>query len=151
MNNFQSRVFDIEIQFNFANYIKCKQLSAICKVLTKVVSSITISYTNIPDSKQFTKLFISCAYVETLIFDLYDAPKLDFLKLNSKVRFGIKYLQFRLKHADDLLTLLTQIDVAPSLKPERVDVTVFESEIKLTNEDLSIFKFRVRLCANTKI
>ena len=115
MDNFQGCIFDIEIQFNFANSIKKKQLNSLCKILSKVIKSVTISYSNIPDSKQFTKLFISCAHIGSLIFDLYEAPKLDFLESNSKVRFDTKYLEFRLKYADDLLTLLAQIDKAPYL------------------------------------
>ena len=151
MNNFQCKVFDIEIQFNFSSCIKHKQLNALCKILSKVIHSVTISYTNIPDSKQFTKLFISCAHVKSLIFNLYEAPKLDFLTPKSKVRFDIECLQFRLKYADDLLTLLKQIDEAPNLSPEIVDITVSESEVELTEEDLNIFQFKVRLCINNKI
>ena len=151
MDNFQGWIFDLEIQFNFANSIKKKQLNSLCKILSKVIKSVTISYSNIPDSKQFTKLFISCAHIGSLFFDLYEAPKLDFLESNSKVRFDTKYLEFRLKYADDLLTLLAQIDKAPYLWPEIVDITVLESEVNLTKEDLSIFQFRVRLYANNQM
>ena len=69
MYDFKGKFFNTEIQFNFSSCIKRKHLNALSKFLSNVLSSVSIGYTSKPDSKQFTKLFISCADIEYLVFD----------------------------------------------------------------------------------